>query len=168
MFACPKGTKEHESVVAVNARAKVLHTALLAVGAKSGTPVRFVDKYIPPTGDVIKITAEWLDPEGKKHTAPAQQWVRNVDTNQPMKLDWVFAGSGFWKDEETGKQIYMAEGGDLICVANFSTAMLDVAAQSTQANEGLMFEAFTEHVPALGTPVRLVMTPVEKKSEDNK
>ena len=32
MFACPEGTKEHESIVSVNAKAQTVHTALLAVG----------------------------------------------------------------------------------------------------------------------------------------
>src|SRR4051812_14186275 len=41
MFACPKGSKEHESVIAVNAKPQFVHAALLAVGAKSGTPVKF-------------------------------------------------------------------------------------------------------------------------------
>lgn len=163
MFACPKGTKEHESVVALDSKAYLIHTALLAVGAKSGTPVKFVEEYIAPTGDVIDVSVEWLDPAGKKHTVNAKEWVRDVKTGKPMTFDWVFAGSGFWKDDQTGRNIYMAEGGDLICVANFSTAMLDVAAESTQANDGLMFEAFTEHVPALGTPIRVVLTP--KKAE---
>ncbi|TWT75893.1 hypothetical protein Pla123a_26770 [Posidoniimonas polymericola] len=158
MFACPKGTKEHESVVALDCKAYLVHTSLLAVGAKSGTPVRFVEEYIPPTGDVIDVSVQWIDPAGKRQTARAQQWVKDVKTGKAMTCEWVFAGSGFWKDEQTGKNHYMAEGGDLICVANFSTATLDVTAESTQANDGLMFEAFTEHVPALGTPVRVVLT----------
>ena len=41
MFACPKGTKEHESIVAVNCQAQYVHTALLLVGAKEGQPVQF-------------------------------------------------------------------------------------------------------------------------------
>ena len=32
MFAVPKGTKEHESIVSVNTKAQVVHAALLAVG----------------------------------------------------------------------------------------------------------------------------------------
>ena len=36
MFACTKGTKEHEAVVALKSKAYVMHAALLAVGAKVG------------------------------------------------------------------------------------------------------------------------------------
>ncbi len=34
MFACPVGTKEHESIVAIFGQASWIHTGLLAVGAK--------------------------------------------------------------------------------------------------------------------------------------
>lgn len=164
MLACPRGTKEHESVVAVNTRAYLVHAALLSVGAEPGRPVSYKDgEYVAPTGDVIKITIEWLDPQGKKHSAKAQEWVRDMNTKKAMPYEWVFAGSGFWTDEETGKQYYQAEGGELVCVANFSTAMIDVAAESTAANSGLLFETFTENIPPLGTPVRLVMTPEKGK-----
>lgn len=76
-----------------------------------------------------------------------------------MTHPWVFAGSGFWQDEETGKEYYKAESGDLICVSNFSTAMLDIPIESSQVNDGLMFEANTEKIPRLGTPVRVVLKP---------
>jgi len=41
MFACPKGTKEHEAIVSVNCKAKFVHAALMAVGAQPGKPVSF-------------------------------------------------------------------------------------------------------------------------------
>src|SRR5262245_40020006 len=37
MFACPKGTKEHESVVSLNCQADEVHAGLLAAGAKPGS-----------------------------------------------------------------------------------------------------------------------------------
>jgi hypothetical protein len=77
-----------------------------------------------------------------------------------MTHDWVFAGSGFWTDEETGKRYYMAEQGDLICVSNFTTATLDVPIESSQSNEGLLFEANPDRIPEAGMPVRLVLKPV--------
>jgi hypothetical protein len=160
MFACPRNTKEHESVVAVDAKAFVLHAALLAAGADAGGPVRFDPEYKPPHGTEINVEVLWLDKQGKRQKVRAQDWVRDVRTKRAMTLPWVFAGSGFWRDEETGKQYYQAESGDLICVSNFSTAMLDVPAESTNVNAGLFFEAFTERIPPLGTPVRVVLTPV--------
>src|SRR3546814_16205658 len=42
--------------------------------------------------------------------------------SRPMNADWVFAGSLFVKDETEGKSVYLAESGDVICVANFQSA----------------------------------------------
>jgi hypothetical protein len=120
MFACPRGTKEHESIVAVNARAQYVHAALLAVGAKPGQPVQFAPEYSPASGTVIDIFLLWVDQDGKRHKARAQDWVKYLKTDKPMTYDWVFAGSGFWTDEHTGERLYYGDGGDFICVSNFA------------------------------------------------
>ena len=137
----------------------MVHAALLAVGARVGHPVRFDPEFEPPTGTEISIEVRWLDRKKKWQSMPAQKWIRNIRTGKPMKHNWVFAGSGFWKDERSGEEFYMAEAGDLICVSNFSSATLDVPFQSSQVNDGLLFEPYTENVPELGTPVRLVLRP---------
>lgn len=159
MFACPKGTKEHESVVSINTQPQFIHAALLAVGAQAGSPVKFDPLYVPARGTVVDIYLLWRDAEGKKRTMRAQEWIRDVKSRKPMAHSWVFAGSGFWLDEQTGKQHYHADGGDFICVSNFSTAMLDLPIESSQANAGLQFEILKENVPPLGTKVRLVLAP---------
>lgn len=162
MFACPQGTKEHESVVAVQSTAATVHAALLAVGAEVGHPARHRPEFVPPAGTEIAIEVRWQDESGTWQTARAQEWVREARSKDEMSQTWVFAGSGFWTDEETGKRYYMAEAGDLICVSNFTTATLDVPFESSQSNEGLMFEAYSERIPKLGTRVRLALKPVVK------
>jgi hypothetical protein len=163
MFACPQGTKEHESVVAVYSKAYVVHTGLLAVGAVPGKPVQFDPEYRRAEGPIVDIYILWRDAKGEKHSVKAQEWVRNTKTQKEMEQDWVFAGSGFWTDEETGKKLYYAEQGDLICVSNFATAMLDVPIESSQSADQLLFEAFTERLPPKGTKVRLVLIPRQAK-----
>ena len=66
MFAVPKGTKEHESVVAVKTKAAVVHAGLLAVGAESGTTVQFQPKYKPATGEKVEILVFWTDEKGNR------------------------------------------------------------------------------------------------------
>jgi hypothetical protein len=163
MLACPVGTKEHESVVAVFSRAQTLHAALLAVGAVPGHPVSFRPKFRPAAGTEIDVEIRWQDNDGKWQTVRGQDWVKDIRTGKPLAEPWVFGGSGFWKDEETGKEYYKAEAGDLICVSNFSTAMLDIPIESSQINDGLMFEANTDKIPPLGTPVRVVLKPILRK-----
>ncbi|MEX2092492.1 MAG: YdjY domain-containing protein [Pirellulales bacterium] len=164
MFACIRNTKEHESVVTADTQAFLVHAGLLRLGAEPGHPAQFVPEFKPPAGTEIDVSVEWNDAEGKPQTARAQDWIRDMKTGKAMTYPWVFAGSRFWTDEETGKQYYQAEGGDFICVSNFGTAALDIPVASSQSNDALEFEAFTERIPALGTPVRLVLKPVLKKA----
>lgn len=165
MFACTRGTKEHESIVSVHTKAFLVHAALLNIGAEPGRPVQFQPEFRPPAGQEIDIEVVWVDPEGERQSARAQDWVRDMRTGKALQHPWVFAGSGFWKDEQTGRSHYQAEAGDFICVSNFASAMLDIPVESTQANEGLAFEAFTERIPPLGTHVRLVLTPKEASEQ---
>lgn len=161
MFACPKHTKEYESVVAVDCEAFLVHTALLAIGAEPGSPVVFQPEYKAATGPTVTIRVNWQEKdengEWQQKSARAQDWVKHVPTGNAMQQEWVFAGSGFWKDDRDGKEYYFAEGGELICVSNFSTATLDLPVKSSQGNADLQFAAFEENIPPLGTAVHLVL-----------
>ena len=169
MFACPKGTKEHESVVALNCQSHEVHAGLLAAEAKPGTPVSFDPEYKAATGQIIDIYVLWKSDDGKKHQVRAQDWVKNFKTGKPLAYVWVFAGSGFWKDPETGIEHYRANGGELVCVSNFPTATLDLPIESTQANDELLFAVFTDRVPPRGTKVRVVFIPrTQEKSAPEK
>jgi hypothetical protein len=161
VFACLKGTKEHETIVAVQTEAKVVHAGLLFIGAEQGRPVRFEPEYRPATGQPIEVTVHWTDAQGKRRAARAQDFVRNVRTRKPLEHPWVFAGSGFWESPDTGERYYLAEGGELICVSNFPSALLDLPIESTDANEELLYEAFTENIPPVGTEVAVVLRPVD-------
>jgi hypothetical protein len=168
MFACPKGTKEHESLISLNCTSEQVHAGLLAVGAKPGTPVKFTPEYAPATGPIVDVLILWIDDKDEKHKVRAQEWIKHNKTGKEMPFDWVFAGSGFWTDEDSGKVHYQANAGDLICVSNFNTATLDLPVESSQANASLLFTAFTEHIPPKGTKIRLVLIPRQKKEEGAK
>ena len=235
MLICKKQTKEHESILSVDAQAYVIHTGLLALDAKPGTPFRIDTEFHPPTGQKIEIFLNWTDDTGKTHRVPAQSWIRQAinrfwsvkmdslpkdltlpknselrydrklkelswygpmtaaqrdeflalskdkayrqsiesffDQSQPreMKADWVFAGSGFYVDEDTGAKHYLAEDGDLICVANFSGAMLDLSIASSASDAERNFEAYTERIPPKETSVTVELIPVpEPKNADTK
>jgi hypothetical protein len=162
MFAVPSGTKEHEAIVAVPTEVYVVHASLMGVGTKPGKPVEFgpnASDYKPATGTEIEITLKWKNDKGEIQIAKAQEWIKNAKTGQDMKESWVFCGSGFWKDEQTGIEYYKAEGGDFICVSNFPSAMLDLPIESSQANNELMFQANTDRVPPRGTPVTIILRP---------
>ncbi len=225
MLVCKAQTKEHESVISIDADAYVIHAALMALGAKPGTPVRFQPEYAPPTGQKIEIYVGWTDEFGRPQRYPAQKLIRKVtqryytavldplpkelkidnrgdlryDTttkeliwfgrmsevqkkgllarsadkayqklieqffanSQPQDLDadFIFAGSSFYKQKD-GTQYYMAEAGDIICVANFGDAMIDISVRSSAENAGLMFEPYTERLPNRRTAMTIELIPV--------
>ncbi len=79
----------------------------------------------------------------------------------------MFAGSVLYPDpfDKTKPPIYAANEGDIICVANFESAMLDLAVVSTKDNDDLAYEANTERIPALETPVVVILEPVPAKKK---
>ncbi len=158
MFACPAGTKEHESVIAVNAAASEMHAALVALGIEPGKPCQWNPEYKPASGPVIDIEIRWRDSKSQTTISrSAKQMIQDFHTKKPMTHEWVFGGSELWEDPESGENIYYANSGEMICLSNFSTASLDLNVESSQSNEGLLFQAFTENIPPLGTKVYLVL-----------
>jgi hypothetical protein len=165
LFACLRTTKDYESVVAVPGKASLVHAGLLAAGAEAGSPVQFRPTYIPARGSEIDVSVVWKDQKGKRQTARAQDWVREVKTKKAMTHPWVFGGSRILKDPETGEKAYYADlTGELICVSNFPSATLDLAIESTSSDAELLFEAFTERIPPRGTPVTLILAPKPKRA----
>jgi hypothetical protein len=161
VFACPVESKEHEAVVATNCPARFIHAGLLAIGLEPGRPARFVPEYVPPQGSKVNVRVRWTDADGKVQERPARDWVRNTNTGEALDVDWVFVGSGFWRDPTDGSEHYEADAGDMICVTNFPSAMLDLPIASSDANEELFFEAFNGRVPPHGTPVEIILSPGE-------
>jgi hypothetical protein len=137
VFACLEKTKEHEALVATRSTARLVHAALLAIGLDPGSPVSFDPEYVAAKGPKVRVRLRWKDADGKQREARAQDWIRNAQTGKPLEADWVFAGSSFWRDPNDGVEYYQADGGDLICVSNFPTAMLDLPMASSQSNEAV-------------------------------
>lgn len=88
MLCCLKGTKEHESILALDGKAYVVHAGLLALGLKTGTPAKFMPEFVPPKGSELQIFARWTDKKGKTHRVDARKWVRTATRRYfayPMK-----------------------------------------------------------------------------------
>ena len=169
LFACLKGSKEHEAVLTVFTKAYLVHAALLATGAEPGGPAQFEPKYEPPRGPEIEIALVWRDLQGQLRRARAQEWVRDMATRKAMQHPWVFAGSQVRVNQVNQQREYWADlDGNLICTSNFGSAMLDVPIRSTDADDELALETFTEHIPPLGTPVTIILTPkLERRNKAN-
>jgi hypothetical protein len=158
---CRAGTKEHESILSAEIDAKLVHAALMAAGAEPGKPVQFRPQYAPASGTVIKVSLQY-EKGGKTVIVPAQKWVRTIKTQKELTHNWVFAGSMLFNNsfQPDAPPIYAANDGDVICVANFESAMLDLPIPSSADNDDLDFEAFTERIPPEGTNVIIILEPV--------
>jgi hypothetical protein len=155
---CLKGTKEHEAILATDAAPYQIQAGLIATGARKGEPVQFVPKFIPPTGSPIAIELQWRQ-GGQAHTADARDWVRDERARTTLKIDWVFAGSELIKVPDSDKPVFAADDGDLITVANFANAILDLPFASTANDADRLFVANTDRIPPRGTTVLMVFRP---------
>ncbi len=155
---CLKATKEHEAILATNAAPRSIHAGLLLTGAEAGHPVRFLPKFAPPSGTPIAIDLEWLE-DGKTRHADARDWVLDERKKTALTIDWVFAGSELVDDPTTKQKYYLADDGDLITVANFASAILDLPIASNANDAERSFIARTDHLPPKGTVVTMFLTP---------
>jgi hypothetical protein len=154
---CSKGTKEHEAILATDAIPNRIHAGLLLTGAEPGQPAQFFPKFAPPTGTPIAIEVRWQR-GGKMQKQDARQWVK-TDKNGALDRDWVFAGSQLYDDPVTKKKRYAADEGDLITVANFSSAILDIPIESSANDADHVFTTNTDQIPPLGTEVLVALYP---------
>src|SRR5262249_2576790 len=167
-FLTRKGTKEHEAIVAAEVDARDVHKALLLAGAAEGKPVQFRPTYKPATGQAIRISLGDRD-KGKLVTVPARSWIKDAKTGKDLSSDWVFAGSQLVDNPlDPKKKIYLANDGDVICVSNFETALLDLPIKSPKDNADRFFTAFTERIPPVETKVVVILEPVLEAEKDKK
>lgn len=227
MLCCPEQTKEHESLLSFRGRVSVVHSGLLALGAKQGKPASFDPEFTAPTGQQIDIFVNWTDADGKFHRKDARSWMRTSVSRyyshplpkpppgvklplmelrydpynkeilwygqmsdeqrtklltlwddksyhaaiekfhsesqpRPMKANFVFAGSYHYSRVEGGPEIYAAEDGYFVCVANFAASLIDVKEPSSANDGGQAFEGWKGRVPTKGTAVILELVPAAK------
>jgi len=78
--ACGRGSREHESLLVVDAPASVLHAALLAAGLRAGHPGSWHAesdgsvRLEPPEGDAVRLQVRWME-QGEPREAPIETWL---------------------------------------------------------------------------------------------
>ncbi len=158
-FCCETGTNEYESLLRSSVKPSDVHTALLAIGLKPGSPVTYSEalkKLIPPHGPPLRISLEY-EKDGKVVRTLAQHWLRDIKTKkEPPHFGWVFAGSRVMPD---GK--YAADmTGYIVSIVNFDLTMIDVPELASSANETLEWERNPDTAPKAGTTVWMVIEPM--------
>jgi hypothetical protein len=168
VFLCKKGTKEHESIVRIDADAQIIHAALVATGAEPGKPTQFVDpkteepKWKAATGAKIDVTVHYTK-GGKTFTHPAQDWIWDHKKKAAMPHGWVFSGSVTIADPDSGKKFYGANSGDIISISNFPYSMLEIPVEISKDDAFLTYEAKTDKIPPLFSKVWVILAPAAEK-----
>lgn len=170
-FACVKGTKDHESIIALPIKPYLMHAGLLLVNAEPGEPAKFSPKFAPARGQEIDVIIRWKDETDKINEVNAKDWVVENESKQKMSTHWVFTGSTMRKLDD-GKTVYLADvTGELIGLSNFPASIMDVPIKSSDSNESLLFSPNTKAIPKVGTQVTVLLKPVsvpEKPKEVKK
>ena len=107
-----------------------------------------------------ELLSKWND---QQYQAAVRAFFRDSQS-RPMQAQFVFVGSQFYSDPQSGRKQYGAEGGHLICVSNFGDAMIDVREESTSADGAQVYEGWEEKIPPEDTPVILELIPKKSKT----
>lgn len=182
LVACTKGSKEHESIVSVDARPVHIHTALLLLGAQPGTPAsRLVQgaegvRWVPvkPAGDRVQVSLVFPSATGKLQEHPIQNFIafaqpKKISGLSPVKIkpkrfsaDYLFAGSHLMKMGNGPKRYLCEQSGNVISISSFGDELLCLPEIHGQEDDGLFWEVNPEGLPAMGQQVILRLRPIRK------
>jgi len=185
LIACTKGSKEHESIVAIEARPMHIHAALLLLGANPGNPAtrrpideqgtRWID--VPPKGDPVDVYLVFKKREGKMVERPISDFVARSGKRPGKHLDaggadadectefphtFLFAGS-LLRGDGPGPRKYLSDlSGNVISIATFGDELLCLPGVYSNANESLMWQVDASRLPKVGSKVALRLRPRNK------
>lgn len=165
MFACTKDTREHESILVVNAVPSTMHLGLLLLGLEPGKPLSYdrnfdPPKLIPAKGPEVDVFIV-LKVDDIEREVPANRWVQDSKTKEMKEGNtWVFAGSQFVEFRD--KEVYQADlNGSAISLVNFGDDLLTLPHEMTDANEShdKVWVPRTQAIPKVGTKVVIRLRP---------
>lgn len=165
LLACSPHTREHESILRVQARPLHIFQAMGLIGLKPGSPTRFdpkTERWLPATGEPLTLRVRYASKSGNQ-VQPVEAWLREVAHGRPpKKYDWVFTGSRTLEGEKFGADV----DGTAVCVVDFDTALIAVSDRHTADNELLWLEANTDAIPPVGTKCTLLVQSASGKAVD--
>lgn len=160
--ACTAGTREHESLVVVRAKASEVQAAMLAAGLRPGRPGdwrRAADGSIartPPSGDAVEVLVRTA-PDSPP--VPVASWVRDLRDPSEPSLAFVFAGSRFAPARGGGERFVADESGSVVGLVTFGDEVvaLDEVVPDRVDAAPARWQARTAAMPEEGAPVTLVL-----------
>lgn len=178
LVVCTKGTKEHESIVVIEARPMQIHTALLLLGAEAGNPAMLRAPsgegkpwvHLPPRGDAVDVLLVFPDKAGKLAEHPISEFIMRSSMESDVRPDaaaeknvegkfpthtFLFAGSRL-VDDEPGPRKYLSEqSGNVISIATFGDELLCLPDFHSDQKDALEWQVNAAGLPPVGTKVTL-------------
>jgi hypothetical protein len=162
VFACAPEGKTHESVLVLDCVPSGLHAGLLALGLEPGTPAEAgtQSEYMKPEGPGVRVDVRWSDEAGE-HVARAEDWIWSEKDGAPMvPCAWVFAGSFLQPVPGADEAAYAADSvKSLITTYHDATSILENP--YLDGIDDTVYFANERAVPAVGTPVTVVLSPAQ-------
>lgn len=178
LVACTKGSKEHESIIAIEAKPMHIHAALLLLGAKPGSPAtrqelgdqsgRWID--VPPSGGLVDVFLLLKGEEGKRVEHPISDFItrssnRSDDSGSAdpeagiPTHTFLFAGSVLHGDGPAPRRYLSDESGNVISLSTFGDELLCLPAVHSHENEALLWQVDATKLPSVGSNVTLRLRP---------
>jgi hypothetical protein len=175
--ACMPGTREHESLMVVDAKPSQVHAAMMMADFKPGRPGRWTyenQKFgaIDPVGENVAIRVRYQDDSGKVIEHPVGDWIRapaavgKDGIEKPAKPfpqePWVFGGSVIapnTPEMEPGEHYVADMTGSLIGLVTFGDETIGFSRvlSDQDAVQEPVWEANTPKMPKPGTPVTIII-----------
>jgi len=150
--------KEHETILAMQAKSSAIFEALGLIGLTPGSPPRYdweTKTVHPATGDRVDVLVSYKR-DGRRVEHSICDWALDKDRDAPMaKRPWVFCGS---QRMENGALAADVEG-TVVTVVDFPSSLLSLAESHSESNDELWLVANTEAIPEEGTAVTLILQP---------
>ncbi len=157
LIACSPQTREHESIFAVEARLLNVFQAMGLIGLEPGSPLHYDEKnqrWIEPMGHALGISVRF-EKDDRRVDWPIERWLLRTDTDKvPDQLPWIFTGSA----RTEGGRLAADDEGTLICVVDFTSALIAVGDRHTADDQQLWLRANTKVIPPIGTKCTLIIT----------
>jgi hypothetical protein len=188
-LVCKAGTREHESLLAVEAMPRTIHAALLAAGLASGAPGSWSEgaadasgsptfTFVAPRGDRVTLRVRWSE-GGAIREVPLCDWVRRAPSashdggEQSASPDsfpcdrFVFAGSLVRANPPSlgeGEHYVADFTGSIVGLVTFGDEVIafDEVIPDRIDVAAPSWEARTSAIPPEGTPVTLIIEPAAR------
>ena len=176
LVACGKDSKEHESLLMVEAKPSHIHAALLLIGTAAGNPAMAQPldeegnrwRHFPPRGQKVKAFLVLPNDKGEAIEHPVSDFI--IPSEDPSGLreasgekekfpdHFLFTGSQFHGEGQ--ERQYLADvSGHVLSIATFGDETLGLSGFHGQDNGSLSWQINPEKVPQLGTKVILRLRP---------